>query len=95
VEFYLLLSETRMEPTFAAEGDYDYGSVVWGRTTAAGTTPFELTPDDNPDVTIKGTLSAPSDGEVVAVTLENVPLDGKTVARTTYFCRFEDQGTET
>ena len=95
VEFYLFLSETRMEPTFAAEGDYDYGSGVWDRTTAGGTTPFELTPDDNPDVTIKGTLSAPSDREVVAVTLENVPLDGKTVARTTYFCRFEDQGTAT
>ena len=84
-----------MEPTFAAEGDYDYGSVVWDRTTAGGTTPFELTPDDNPDVTIKGTLSVPLDREVVAVTLENVPLDEKTVARTTYFCRFEDQGTET
>ncbi|RUM96775.1 hypothetical protein EET67_16215 [Pseudaminobacter arsenicus] len=95
VEFYLFLSETRMETTFAAEGDYDYGSVVWDRTTAGGASPFELTPDDNPDVTIKGPLSVPSDREVFAVTLENVPLDGKTVARTTYFCRFEDQGTET
>lgn len=84
-----------MEPTFAAEGDYDYGSVAWGPTDGRGTTPFELTPDDHPDVTIEGMVSAPSDSKVLAVTLKNVPLDGKTAVRTTYFCRFENQGTKT
>jgi hypothetical protein len=30
--FYLLLSGDRMEPTFAAEGDYDFGDVRLGET---------------------------------------------------------------
>src|SRR5262249_58865530 len=30
--FYLLLSQTRMEPTYGAEGDYDFGDVELGET---------------------------------------------------------------
>jgi hypothetical protein len=30
--FYLLLSESRMEPTYGAEGDYDFGNVQLGET---------------------------------------------------------------
>jgi hypothetical protein len=92
--FYLLLSKTRMEPTYAAEGDYDFGDVRLGAT-ISGETPFELTPDDHPDVTIKGTVTARSGSDIVTVTLRNIPLDGGTADRTVYYCRFEDLGTET
>lgn len=92
--FYLLLSKTRMEPTYAAEGDYDFGDVRLGAT-RNGETPFELTPDDHPDVTIKGTVSAPLGSDIVTVTLRSIPLNGTTSDRTVYYCRFEDLGTET
>lgn len=94
VEFYLFLSETRMEPTFAAEGDYDYGAMTWGAT-VDGTTTFVLTPDDHPDATIEGTVTMAPDGQVVEVLLKDVPLGGQSVDRTTYFCRFEETGVET
>lgn len=92
--FYLLLSKERMEPTYAAEGDYDFGNVRLG-VTQNGETPFELTPDDHPDVTIKGTVSAPLGSDIVTVILRGIPLDGTTTDRTVYYCRFEDPGTET
>jgi hypothetical protein len=92
--FYLILSENRMEPTYAAEGDYDFGTVTLGET-ANGETPFTLIPDDHPDVTITGTIIAKPESEVVTVTLRDIPLDGDRTDRTTYFCRFEEPGTET
>lgn len=92
--FYLLLSKSRMEPTYAAEGDYDFGNVRLGAT-QNGETPFELTPDDHPDVKIKGTVSAPQGGDIVTVVLRGIPLDGTTTDRTVYYCRFDDLGTET
>ncbi|MGI6853184.1 hypothetical protein [Mesorhizobium sp. 1B3] len=92
--FYLLLSKTRMEPTYAAEGDYDFGNVRLGAT-QNGETPFELIPDDHPDVTIKGIVSAPQGGDIVTVILRGIPLDGTTTDRTVYYCRFDDLGTET
>ncbi len=94
VECYLFLSPFRMEPTFAAEGDYDSGSVVY-LPTIDGETSFILTPDDHPDTTILGTIVARPGRRVLSVTLKDVPLNGATVDRTTWYCRFEDQGTET
>jgi hypothetical protein len=92
--FYLLLSKTRMEPTYAAEGDYDFGSIRLGQT-LDGETPFELTPDDHGDVTIKGTILAKPESDIVTVILRNIPLDGGSTDRTVHYCRFEDLGTET
>lgn len=92
--FFLLLSPTRMEPTYAAEGDYDFGDVRLGET-RDGETKFELAPDDHDDVTIKGTIVAKQGSEIVTVILRGIPLDSGATDRTTYFCRFEDLGTET
>ncbi|CAH2408198.1 hypothetical protein [Mesorhizobium escarrei] len=92
--FYLLLSDDRMEPTFAAEGDYDFGNVRLGET-RNGETPFTLVPDDYPDVTVNGTIVAKPRSEIVTVTLRGIPLNGGTTDRITYYCRFEDLGTET
>jgi len=94
VEFYLFLSQNRMEPTFAAEGDYDYGSVTWGATND-GTTAFILTPDDHPETTIEGTVTVAPEGQVVEVLLKDVPMNGQSVDRRTYFCSFEEKGVET
>ena len=91
---YLLLSDTRMDPTYAAEGDYDFGNVQLGET-KDGETPFKLVPDDHPDVTIDGTIVAKPDSEIVIVTWRGIPLDDSTTERTVKFCRFEDAGTET
>lgn len=92
--FYLLLSESRMEPTYAAEGDYDFGNV-WLGVTRNGETPFTLVPDDHPNVTVEGTIVAKPDSEIVTVTLRGIPLENGETDRTTYFCRFDDLGTET
>ncbi len=83
-----------MEPTFAAEGDYDYGSVIWGPT-LNGLTKFTLAPDDHPDTSIAGVVEAPPRSSVVAVTLKGVPLEDDIGERTIYYCRFEEPGTET
>jgi hypothetical protein len=91
--FYLILSESRMEPTYAAEGDYDFGTVSLG-TTLNGETPFTLLPDDHPDTPINGTIFAKPGSNIVVVILRGVPLDSGTTDRTTYFCRFEG-GVET
>jgi len=87
--FYLLLSEKRMEPTYAAEGDYDSGNVTLGET-VNGETPFILVPDDHPDTPIEGVIVAKQDSNIVIVTLRAIPLDGATTDRTTYFCRFDE-----
>lgn len=92
--FYLLLSKSRMEPTYAAEGDYDFGSVQLGET-RNGETSFKLVPDDHPDVTIEGTVAAKPESQIVTVTWRGIPLDDSTTDRTVKFCRFEDLGTET
>jgi hypothetical protein len=92
--FYLILSENRMEPTYAAEGDYDFGNVRLGEP-RNGETPFKLVPDDHPDVTINGAITAQPGSEIVTVTLRGIPLDNGEGDRITYFCRFDDEGTET
>jgi hypothetical protein len=92
--FYLLLSGDRMETTFAAEGDYDFGDVRLGET-RNGETPFTLVPDDHPDVTVQGTIVAKPGSEIVTVILRGIPVDSSTTDRTTYYCRFQDLGTET
>jgi hypothetical protein len=92
--FYVLLSDSRMEPTFAAEGDYDFGNIRLGET-SNGETPFTLVPDDHPDVTINGMIVAKPGSEIVTVILRGIPVDSTTTDRTTYYCRFEDLGTET
>jgi len=55
-----------MEPTYGAEGDYDFGHVD---ETKDGETPFKLIPDDHTDVIINGTIVAKPDSEIVTVTL--------------------------
>lgn len=92
--FYLILTQTRMEPTYAAEGDYDFGDIRLG-STKDGETPFELTPDDHPDTKIGGSVIVRPGSDTVKVTLKGIPLDGGTTDRTVYYCRFEDLGTET
>lgn len=92
--FYLLLSQTRMEPTYAAEGDYDFGAVRLGQT-KDGETPFQLTPDDHRDVTIHGVVVARPNSEIVTVILRGIPLDTGTTDRAVHYCRFADPGTET
>ncbi len=92
--FFLLLSETRMEPTYGAEGDYDFGDVRLGKT-VNGETPFKLVPDDHPGVTMDGAIVARAGTEIVTVTLRGVPINGGRRDRTTYFCRFEDEGVKT
>jgi hypothetical protein len=92
--FYLILSEKRMEPTYAAEGDYDFGDIRLGET-SDGETPFKLVPDDHPDVTIDGTVVSKPGSEIVTVTLRGIPLDNGTSDRTVHYCRFDDRGTET
>ncbi len=87
--FYLLLSATRMEPTYAAEGDYDSGNITLGKA-VDGETSFTLVPEDHPDTPIKGTIMAKRDSSIVVVTLRGIPLDSGTTDRTTYFCRFEE-----
>jgi hypothetical protein len=44
---------------------------------------------------IDGTIAAKPSSEIVTVTLRDIPLDGGTSDRTTYFCRFDDPATET
>lgn len=94
LEFYLFVSPDRMEPTYAAEGDYDTGAIRLGQT-LGDETAFELKPDDHPSVTIKGAIVKSEKGSVVTVILHDVPTTNGSSDRTTYFCRFEEAGTET
>ena len=89
MEYYLFLDQRRMETTYAAEGDYDTGTVRFGQT-RGDETAFELIPDDHPTVTIAGNIIAPAGSSVVKVILRNVPSSNGAADRVTYFCRFED-----
>ena len=93
-DFYLVLTEARMEPTFSAEGDYDSGNVKLGPT-KDGVTPFTLIPDEHPDTTIIGTIVAKPGGQIVTVALRGIPLDDGQTDRTVYYCRFDEPVTET
>jgi hypothetical protein len=93
-EFYLFLSSTRMETTFSAEGDFNFGSVQFG-TTTNGATSFTLIPDDHPDITIQGTVRAQPDSRVIVLRLRDIPTDAGKQDRVSYYCRFEDLGIET
>ena len=87
--FYIIITKSRMEPTFSGEGDYDIGNLSFGETNL-GKTPFTLIPDDHPDVKIGGSILAKSDSEIVTVTLNAVPSDDGFKDRTVYYCRFDD-----
>lgn len=89
LEFYLVISEGRMDTTFAAEGDYDTGEVVW-EATAGNVASFSLSPDDHPDMSITGTLDY-SDLPVVTVTLTGIPATNGVSDRTTHYCRVGDE----
>jgi hypothetical protein len=93
LEFYLFLTEDRMEPTFSAEGDYDSGKLRLGRTVGDETT-FELIPDDHPTITIRGSITAPTGSPILIVLLRDVPSTDAPADRVTYYCRFTDEETE-
>jgi len=91
LEFYMFISSGRVQTTDAAEGDYDSGTVQFGRATGS-LTPFTLTPEDHADLTIEGSIEADTDeadtdSPVIAVTLYGLP-DGEGERRS-YFCRFD------
>lgn len=94
VPYFLIVSADRMETTFSAEGDFDYGSVKFGGT-RNGETRFMLKPDEHPDTAIEGEISAPSDSQIVKVTLFRVPFDDESKDRISYFCRFQSDDVET
>jgi len=93
LEFYLFLTEDRMEPTFSAEGDYDSGKLRLGRT-VGDETAFELIPDDHPTIAIRGSITAPTGSPVLTVLLRDVPSTDAPADRVTYYCRFTDEETE-
>lgn len=90
LEFYLFITGDRMEPTFSAEGDYDFGTLRLSETVGDETS-FELAPDDHPSVTISGSIVAPRDSPVVTVILRDVPANGGEADRTTHYCRFGEE----
>lgn len=90
LEFYLFLDSDRMEPTFSAEGDYDLGKLENIRTRGDETT-FELVPDDHPAEILSGSILAPKDSSLITVILRDVPTNGGTTDRTTYYCRFGEE----
>lgn len=90
LEFYLFITEDRMEPTFSAEGDFDFGMLQLSDTVGDETT-FELVPDDHPSVTISGSIVAPKNSPVVTVILRDVPANGGKADRTAYYCRFGEE----
>ena len=87
-EYYLFLGRDRIETTYAAEGDYDTGTIRLDET-RGDETAFDLVPDDHPTITIKGSIVAPVGSSVVKIILRNIPSNG-TSERVTYFCRFAD-----
>jgi hypothetical protein len=90
LEFYLFITEDRMEPTFSAEGDYDFGRLSLSPTMDDETS-FELVPDDHPAVVIAGSIVASKESSVVTVILRDVPANGGKADRTTYYCRFGEE----
>ena len=93
LEFYLFVSEDRIDPTYSAEGDYDFGSVTW-TARENGVSRFLLRPDDHPDVELEGFIRRAEESAVVEYTLLDVPTENGTAMRTTWFCAF-DEGQET
>jgi hypothetical protein len=91
--FFLIVSAERIETTFSAEGDFDYGDVKFEET-REGETKFLLKPDEHPDNTIVGKITAHSDSQIVKVTLFAIPLDEESKDRVSYFCRFQSGGVE-
>lgn len=79
-----------MEPTFSAEGDYDFGRLSLSPTMDDETS-FELVPDDHPAVVIAGSIVASKESSVVTVILRDVPANGGKADRTTYYCRFGEE----
>jgi hypothetical protein len=93
--YYIIISKSRMEPTFSAEGDYDLGNLSLGPT-KNGLTPFILAPDEHPEEKIPGTILAKPDSQIVVVTLQVARLDDGLKDRVIYYCRFDDPtGVET
>jgi hypothetical protein len=90
LEFYLFVSEDRIETTFAAEGDYDSGRVSWGPA-VQGVTEFELRPDNHPAVTVSGSITSPAGRSVLTLVLRDIPTGTGTgpVDRRSYYCRFD------
>ncbi len=91
--YFLIISAGRIETTFSAEGDFDYGDVKFSET-RDGVTKFTLKPDEHPDNPIKGEIIARVDSQIVKVTLFGVPFDEESKDRNSYFCRFESGGEE-
>jgi hypothetical protein len=89
LEFYLVISDGRMDTTFAAEGDYDSGTVTFGRA-ESGRTPFLLVPDDHPDLELQGEIVARTGSPVSTVILRDLPSASGTADRTSYYCRVDD-----
>jgi hypothetical protein len=89
LEFYLIVSADRIDPTYSAEGDYDYGSVTW-TDSSQGVTRFLLKPDEHPDIELEGSIVTASGSSVVRFTLDGVPTDGGVATRNAYFCSFEE-----
>jgi hypothetical protein len=93
--YYIIISKTRMETTFSAEGDFDVGDLSLGPT-KGGLTNFVLTPDEHREEKVQGTILARPDSQVVVVTLKAPPAIDGFKDRVTYYCRFDDkQGTQT
>jgi len=87
LEFYMFLSQTRMETTFSAEGDYDTGELRNLQTKGDETT-FDLIPDEHPAKIIKGSIRQSGDGSALAITLYGVPTSAAETDRVTYYCSF-------
>lgn len=88
LEFYMFLSQTRMETTFSAEGDYDSGELRNLQTRGDETT-FDLIPDEHPAEVIRGSIRQSGDGAVLAITLYGVPTSVADTDRVTYYCYFD------
>lgn len=89
--FFLIVTPGRIETTFSAEGDFDYGDVRFGETDN-GETAFTLKPDDHPNELVKGKITAKIDSDIVTLTLYGVPYDDESKDRVSYFCRFDSPG---
>ncbi|WP_127600857.1 hypothetical protein [Nitratireductor alexandrii] len=92
LELYLIVTPTRIETTYSAEGDYDRGSVTW-TDSEGGAYRFTLVPDEHPETKIAGTIVSPPSTQVTTLTLNGIPADrGTVVERMTYYCRFPASG---
>ena len=87
LELYLLVTPTRIETTYSAEGDYDRGNVTWADS-EEGAYRFTLVPDEHPETRIAGTIVSSPSTSVIILTLAGIPADQGTVERKTYYCSF-------